>query len=83
MDEQNNKTCIISTFSSIHLPSYMSKDQTVFKLLQDPDFADVRTNGQTDTWTEEKPKVPSSETSVGDYLVREKKACCYYALCDN
>ena len=30
----------------------MSKDQTVFKLPQDPDFAD----GQTDTWTEGKPK---------------------------
>ena len=30
----------------------MSKDQTVFKLLQDPDFADGWTIGQTDTRAE-------------------------------
>ena len=70
MDEQNNRACIISIFPSVHLPSFMSKDQTVFKLSQDPDFADGRTGGrtigQTDTRTEGKPKVPSGETPVGD-----------------
>ena len=66
MDEQNNRTCIISTFPSVHLPSFMSKDQTVCKLLQDPDFADGRTEGQSDGQTEGKPKVPSGETPVGD-----------------
>ena len=65
MDEQNNTTGIISTFSSIHLRSFMSKGQTVFKLSQDPDFADGRTIGHTDTRTEGKPKVPSGETPVG------------------
>ena len=40
--EQKIRTCIISTFQSVHLPSFMSKDQTVFKLPQDPDFADGR-----------------------------------------
>ena len=43
-----------------------SKDQTVFKLSQDPDFVDGRTIGRTDTRTEGKPKVPSAETPVGD-----------------
>ena len=33
----------------MHLLSFMSKDQTVFKLSQDPDFAD----GRTDNWTDE------------------------------
>ena len=47
-DEQNNRTCIISTFSSIHLSSFMSKDHTVFKLSQDPDFVDGQTIGQAD-----------------------------------
>ena len=69
VDEQNNRTCIISTFPSVHLPSLMSKDHTVFKLLQDPFFADGWTDGQTirqtDTGTEGKPKVPSSETPEG------------------
>ena len=45
----------------------MSKDQTVFKLLQDPDLrTDGQTIGQTDTWMEGKLKVPSGETPVGD-----------------
>ena len=66
MDEQNNRTCIISTFPSVHLPSFMSKDQTVFKLSQDLDFVDGRTIGQMDTQMEGKPKVPSGETPVGD-----------------
>ena len=52
VDEQNNRTFIISTFSSIHLPSFMSKDQTVFKLSQDPDFADGRTDNRTDAHTD-------------------------------
>ena len=64
--EQNNRTCVISTFQSVHLPSFMSKDQTVLKLSQDPDFADGRTIGRTDIRTEGKPKVPSGETPVGD-----------------
>ena len=44
----------------------MSKDQTVFKLSQDPDFADGWTIAQLDTQTKRKPKVPSGETPVGD-----------------
>ena len=42
----------------------------VFKLSQDPDFADGRMDGRTigptDTRTEGKPKVPSGETPVGE-----------------
>ena len=53
VDEQNNRTCIIFTFSSVYLPSFMSKDQTVFKLSQDPDFADGRTDNRTDAHTDE------------------------------
>ena len=53
VDEHNNRTSIISTFSSMHLLSFMSEDQTVFKLSQDPDFVDRRTDNriivQTDT----------------------------------
>ena len=44
----------------------MSKDQTVFKLSQDPDFWDGWTDRQSDRRTEGKPKVPSGETPVGD-----------------
>ena len=44
----------------------MSKDQTVFKLSQDREFADGRTIGQMDTRMEGKPEVPSDETLVGD-----------------
>ena len=44
----------------------MSMDQTIFKLSQDPDFADRRTIRQADTLTEGKPEVPSGETPVGD-----------------
>ena len=61
VDEQNNRTCIISTFSSIQLPSFMSKDQTVFKVI-----AGFRFCGRTDTRTEGKPKVPSGVPLVGD-----------------
>ena len=42
--------CIISTFPSVHLPSFMSKDQTVFNLSQHPDFADVWMDNRTDGW---------------------------------
>ena len=52
VDVQNNRTCIISTFSSIHLPSFMRKDQTVFKLSQDPDFVDGQMDGWTDNQTD-------------------------------
>ena len=53
VDEQNNRRCIISTFPTVKLPSFISKDQTVFKLSQDPDvtddnWTDIRTDGQTD-----------------------------------
>ena len=43
----------------------MSKDRTVFKLLQDQDFADGRTIGQMNTQTEGRPKVPSKFYLVG------------------
>ena len=54
----------------------MSKDQTIFKLSQDPDFADGRTDGRTighmDTRTEVKPKVPSGKTPVGTKNIKVK-----------
>ena len=55
MDDHNNKTCIISTFPSVHLPSFMSMDQTVLsyrriRILR----TDGRTIGHTDTRTEVK-----------------------------
>ena len=44
----------------------MSKDQAIYKLSQDPDFADGRTIGQTDSQTDKrtegKPIVPSGYT---------------------
>ena len=72
VDKQNNRTCVSSTFSSVHLPRFMSKDQTVFKLSQDPDFADGRTIGQADTRTEGKAEVPSGETQVADKQALEQ-----------
>ena len=63
VDEQNNRTCITSTSSSIHLPSFMSKDQTVLKYHR---IQILRMDGHTDTRTEGKPKVPSGDTPVGD-----------------
>ena len=38
VDEQNNKTCIVSAFLSIHVASFVRKEHVVFKLLQDPLF---------------------------------------------
>ena len=38
---------MISILLSIHLPSFMSKDQAIYKLSKDPDFADGRTDNRT------------------------------------
>ena len=58
---------MISILLSIHLPSFMSKDQAIYKLSQDPDLrTDGRTIGQTDSQTDKrtdgKPIVPSGYT---------------------
>ena len=67
VDEQNNRTCIVVTFPSVHLPSFMSMGQTVLSYRR---IRILRTDGwkigQTDTRTEGKPKVPTGDTPVGD-----------------